>query len=113
MDPNFTTVLVNFRDNNQCRIPEVQSRVAQFTLWGSLITGFLSAITSPKLGALSDRYGRKKILVCTSIGTILGEIITICVATYPESFSVDLLLLGYAADGLTGSIIVLMAIVNS
>jgi MFS family permease len=115
LDPSFTMVPVDFNngDNDQCRIPEVQSRVAQFTLWGSLIAGLLSAITSPKLGALSDRYGRKKILVCTSIGTIIGEIITICAATYPESFPVDLLLLGYAADGLTGSFIVAMAIANS
>ena len=115
LDPSFTMVPVDFNngDNDQCRIPEVQSRVAQFTLWGSLIAGLLSAITSPKLGALSDRYGRKKILVITSIGTICGEIITICAATYPESFPVDLLLLGYALDGLTGSFIVAMAIANS
>jgi MFS family permease len=115
LDPNFTMVPVDFNngDNDQCRIPVVQSRVAQFTLWGSLIAGLLSAITSPKLGALSDRYGRKRILVFTSVGTILSEIITICAATYPETFPVDLLLLGFAVDGLTGSFIVAMAISNS
>lgn len=115
MDPGFTMVPVDFNngDNDQCRIPEVQARVAEFTLWGSLIAGLLSAITSPKLGALSDRYGRKKILVFTSIGTVIGEIITIFAATYPETFPVDLLLLGYATDGLTGSFIVAMAISNS
>lgn len=116
MDPGFTMTPINFGsddDNDQCRIPEVQSRVSMFTLWGSLIAGILSAITSPKLGALSDRYGRKKILVITSIGTIVGEIITIFAAKYPETFPVDLLLVGYAVDGLTGSFIVAMAIANS
>ncbi|KAK3718521.1 hypothetical protein LTR37_005025 [Vermiconidia calcicola] len=114
-DPTFTMIPVHFGggDNSQCRIPEVQSAVAQFTLWGSLIAGLLSAITSPKLGALSDRYGRKKILVFSSVGTILGELITIWAGTYPENFPVNMLILGYALDGLTGSFIVAMAISNS
>ncbi|KAK4561734.1 hypothetical protein LTR86_004413 [Recurvomyces mirabilis] len=114
-DPAFTMVPVDFGsgDNDQCRIPEVQSRVAIFTLWGSLLAGVFSAITSPKLGALSDRYGRKPILIFTSIGTICAEIITIFAALYPETFPVDLLLVGYAIDGLFGSFIVAMAIANS
>ena len=115
-DPGFTMAPIDFSggtSNDQCRIPEVQQQVTAFTLWCTLIAGILSAITSPKLGALSDRYGRKKILICTSIGTILGEIITICAATYPETFPVDLLMLGYALDGLTGSFIVAMAVSNA
>jgi hypothetical protein len=78
--PGYTKLpSVNFGsgDNDQCRIPEVQSRVSMFTLWVNLISGLISAFASPKLGALSDRWGRKKIIVVTSIGTILGEIITI------------------------------------
>ncbi|KAK4541309.1 hypothetical protein LTR36_008067 [Oleoguttula mirabilis] len=115
MDPGFTMVPVDFMngDNDQCRIPEVQSRVSLFTLWGSLIAGLLSAVTSPKLGALSDRYGRKSVLVFTSLGTVIGEIITIFAALYPETFPVWVLLIGYAFDGLTGSFIVAMAIANS
>lgn len=115
MDPNFTTIPVDFNggDNDQCRLPEVASRVSLFTLWGSLIAGLLSALSSPKLGALSDRYGRKPMLIFTSIGTIAGEIITIFAATYPETFPVWVLLVGYALDGLTGSFIVAMAIANS
>lgn len=114
-DPDFHYMPVDFNDgdNDQCRIPEVQERVSIFMLWGSLLAGGLSAITAPKLGALSDRYGRKIILMTTSIGTIVGEIITICAATYPESFPVNLILVGFAVDGLTGSFIVAMAIANA
>lgn len=112
--PGFTMVPVDFGgDNDQCRIPEVQARVSIFNLWGSIIAGVLCAITAPKLGALSDRYGRRPILMLTSFGTILGEIITIIAATYPETFPVDLLLISYAFDGLTGSFIVAMAMANS
>ena len=115
MDPGFAMIPVDFNggDNDQCRIPEVQEQVSKFMLWASLVAGILSAITSPKLGALSDRYGRKVILVLTSIGTIGGEIITIMAAKYPERFPVNLLLVGYAIDGLTGSFIVAMAIANA
>lgn len=114
-EPGFTFIPVDFQGggNDQCRIPEVQSRVSVFTLWGSLIAGLLTAVTAPKLGALSDRYGRKPVLVATSLGTILGEIITICAATYPDTFPVNMLLLSYALDGLTGSFILAMAIANA
>ena len=114
--PGFTKLpKVDFAggDNDQCRIPEVQSRVSMFTLWINLITGLISAFSSPKLGALSDRYGRKKIIVITSMGTIMAEIITIVAATRPETFNVEWLLFGAVLDGMTGSFIVAMAITNS
>ncbi|KAL1305920.1 hypothetical protein AAFC00_004063 [Neodothiora populina] len=109
---SFLPVLVS-GENPQCRIPEVQSRVAQFTLYGNLIAGLLSAITSPRLGALSDRYGRTKILSLTSIGTIAGEVITILAAKYPEKVAVNWILVGFAVDGICGSFIAAMAISNA
>ncbi|KAH9827692.1 hypothetical protein Tdes44962_MAKER00418 [Teratosphaeria destructans] len=114
-EPGFVMIPVDFvnGDNDQCRIPEVQSRVSIFLLYGSLIAGTLAAITSPELGALSDRYGRKVILVFTSVGTLASEIITIFAALYPQTFPVGLLLLGFALDGLTGSFILSMAMASS
>lgn len=114
LDPTFTIVPVIFgMDNPQCRIPEVQSRVAQFTLYGNLIAGLLSAVTSPRLGALSDRYGRTKILGLTSMGSVMGEVIMIIAANYPEKFPVNWILMGYAFEGLCGSFICAMAISNA
>ncbi|KAF2165383.1 hypothetical protein M409DRAFT_67232 [Zasmidium cellare ATCC 36951] len=114
-EPGFTMIPVDFNngDNDQCRIDDVQSRVAQFTLWGNLISGILAAIMSPRLGALSDRYGRKPVLIATSVGTIAGEVITIFAAKYPQTFPVPVLLLSYAFDGLTGSFIVAMSMSNA
>ncbi|KAF1822290.1 MFS general substrate transporter [Dissoconium aciculare CBS 342.82] len=115
LDPGFTLIPVDFNngENEQCRIPEVQSRVAALATWGSLITGVLSAIISPKLGSLSDRYGRKPILILSSMGTMLGETVTIVAANFPETFPSSLLLLGYAFDGLLGSFILAMTISNA
>ena len=87
--------------------------VSAFTLYGNLIGGILSAITSPKLGALSDRYGRLRILAMTSAGFFLAEIVTIVAATYPEIFPVQWMLLGFALDGVCGSFVTGMAISNA
>ncbi|MCJ1399770.1 hypothetical protein MMC11_002973 [Xylographa trunciseda] len=113
-EPGFTFLPVEIgTDNPQCNIAEVQALVANFTLYAALIAGSLAAITSPKLGAMSDRYGRKKIIAFTTLGMLLSEIITIIAATYPETFSYYWLLLGYAFDGLCGSFIAAMALTNA
>lgn len=113
-DPSFTFVPVLMgQDNPQCQIPEVSARTAEFTLAGTLISGCLSAIVSPKLGALSDRYGRKPILMYCSFGMFVTELLTICAAKYPDTFHVSWLLVGYFFDGLCGSFIASMAITNS
>lgn len=84
--------------------------VSRFLLYCNLAAGLISAATSPKLGALSDRYGRVQILGITVLGMVLCEIIIIIVATYPNSFSVNWILLAYALDGLGGSFTAAMAI---
>jgi len=114
LDPNFTALPVMFDgENPQCRIPEVQARVSQFTLYGNLIAGLLSAIISPKLGALSDRYGRTKLIALTSLGSLGADIVTILAARSPETFTVNWILIGFALDGLCGSFTTAFAIVHA
>ena len=110
-DPSFQFLPVDILgDNPQCRIPEVQALVSKFTLYTSLIAGSLTAIASPKLGALSDRYGRTKVIALTTTGMLFSETINVMVATYPDMSSVNWLLLGAAFDGICGSFIASMAI---
>ncbi|KAF2198881.1 MFS general substrate transporter [Delitschia confertaspora ATCC 74209] len=97
----------------QCQTNEVSSRVSLFLLYGNLCSGLLAAITSPLLGALSDRYGRKKLLILTTFGLLAGEAITAVAAKYPDKVDVNWILVGYAVDGLCGSFIVGMALVHS
>ena len=110
-DPTFQFMPVILGgDNPQCRTPEVQALVSQFSLYGSLIAGILSAIVSPKLGALSDQYGRTKMISITIFGMLMSEVMTILVATYPDMLSVNWILLGFTFDGLGGSFIAAMAL---
>lgn len=97
-------------ENPQCQIPEVQSLVSNFTLYGNLISGLLSAVTSPKLGSLSDRYGRAKVMACMILGLLVSETITLLTATFPDILPVQLLLLGFLFDGLAGSFTAVMAV---
>ncbi|KAK7538674.1 tetracycline-efflux transporter-like protein [Phyllosticta citribraziliensis] len=99
--------------NPQCHSADVSAQVAQFTLYGNLMSGILCAITSPKLGALSDRYGRLRIIVITSTGMLIGDAIILCAANFPEKFPVNWILAAYAVEGLCGSFIAAMAIAHS
>lgn len=114
MDPTFTHLPVIFGDENrQCQIAEVQAAASRIQLYSNLITGTLSAIVSPKLGSLSDKYGRNKLIAVTTVGTILGELVTAIVAATPETSSVYMILFGYFLDGLGGSLTTTMALLHS
>ena len=101
-------------NTSECnQIPQVQALVSNFTLYGNLIAGILSAIISPKLGALSDRYGRKRIMAYTASWLVASEIVYLIVANRPEVFSPYWILLGFFFDGLGGSFTAAMAIIHA
>ena len=77
--------------------------MATFSLITSVIVGTLSAFTAPRLGAMSDRLGRKPIMVISSCGGLLGEIVTILAANYPDLIHYKWLIASSFVDGLAGS----------
>jgi len=79
----------------------------------SLISGTLAAVVAPKLGALSDRYGRTRMLVIVNTGMIINELITIVAATFPRSVSVWWILVGAIFDGAGGSFNAAMTLSHS
>lgn len=90
-------------NNRQCFAPDVQKLVAKFSLVLSVTSGILSSLTAPKLGALSDRYGRKRLLIICSLGGIASETVTILAARHPQTIDYRWMILGSVFDGLTGS----------
>ncbi|KAF3480732.1 uncharacterized protein GIQ15_06079 [Arthroderma uncinatum] len=113
-DPTFTYLPVIFGgENPQCRTPEVHALVSRFQLVMNLVAGVLSAVVSPKLGLLSDGYGRTRIIGLCTLGTLLGEVVTAIVATFPNYFSVNFLLLGAFFDGMFGSVTAAVALTQS
>lgn len=103
-DPNlvFPPIILG-GDNKECQIAPVQKTATKITLAMNLAVGLLSALSAPKLGHLSDRYGRTKWLALSSCGGILGEIVTIIAAKFPDIVDYRWVILGSVFDGLTGS----------
>ena len=105
-DPSFTFApVVLSGENPQCLLPEIQALSSKFMLYLTLIGGILAAVTSPKIGALSDRYGRTPLLALTSVGGLIAEVITILAAKYPDDIHYTWLLAGAVTDGVCGSFI--------
>ncbi|KAK2606095.1 hypothetical protein QQS21_003490 [Conoideocrella luteorostrata] len=102
-DQSFNPIILG-AENPQCREnAEVQKLVGTFILIMTLCTGLLSAFIAPKMGHLSDRYGRRRLLALASCGGLMGELITILAAKYPQTVDYRWLILGSVFDGLTGS----------
>jgi MFS family permease len=113
-DPSFTfPPVVLSGDNSQCRLPEIQALTSEFMLYLTLIGGILAAVTSPKIGTLSDRYGRTPLLALTAVGGLIAEVITILAAKYPDDIRYTWLLAGAVTDGICGSFIAGWAMANS
>ncbi|KAG2416166.1 hypothetical protein HFD88_007359 [Aspergillus terreus] len=113
-DPGFTYLPVIIgQDNPQCQIPEVQSLVSRFQLIFNLVAGILSALVSPRLGRLSDRYGRTRIIALSVLGTLFAEANVLLVAANQEEMSVNMLLLSAIIDGLGGSFTTVLALATS
>lgn len=113
-DPNFVYLpVIPGKNNPQCHIPEVQAKVARFQLVFNLIAGILSALVSPRLGHLSDRYGRTRVLAVCGFGAACNELISSMIATWPATMSVYWFLLGATMDGLCSSFTGTHALINS
>ncbi|KAJ5908270.1 hypothetical protein N7495_000952 [Penicillium taxi] len=113
-EPAFTYLPVIFGDDNaQCRTPEISALVAQFQLYLNLITGIVSALVSPRLGQMSDRYGRTTLIALGAMGAVLSEVISCILATWPEKMSINVFLIGALMDGLGGSFTTAQALIHS
>ncbi|KAI9822974.1 MAG: hypothetical protein M1826_000307 [Phylliscum demangeonii] len=113
-NPNFQFMpVIMGADNPQCQTPEIQALVARFSLLYNLVTGLLAAFTSPRLGELSDRYGRVRIIALATSGLLLSEVITVVAASRPDTVSVNWLLFGSMLDGIAGSFIAAIALTHS
>nr|UZP48222.1 AvaJ [Aspergillus versicolor] len=84
---------------------QVQSDLSQFYIYGTVLSGILGAIAGPNLMGFSDKIGRKPILLISVLGPLIADIIVLAALHYPDEVDVKWLLVGYAMDGLSGSII--------
>lgn len=82
-------------------MPMTTSYTIRIMLYGLLVASYPLAqfFGAPVLGTLADRHGRKKILLLSLIGTLIGYIIFVIGIIH---YNVFLLFLGRMIDGFTG-----------
>ena len=55
-------VLQKLRPDQICNTPSIHARMGRFMMFANFISGVGCAFSSPKMGVLSDFYGRKPLL---------------------------------------------------
>lgn len=73
----------------------------------------ISAITTGKYGALSDRRGRRLVIMIALCGTMLNDTIVILMAKYWRTLGLEFFLVGAILDGMFGSFTTTMAATNA
>src|SRR6201996_3108026 len=96
-----------------CTDPIVYAKMGRFVGSGNLLSGVLCAISSPLLGAWSDRYGRKPFLAFSALGMLSGDFVTVVAAWFPDTIPVYWLLLEFVIGGLTGAFLTTVALIQS
>ena len=113
-NPDYTYTPIMFgQSDSRCTGPIIERKAAGFLAVGNLIAGLLSAITSPKIGELSDLYGRVRMLTAVVSSSLIMEALTVYAATQTQTFNVYWLYVGWIFEGLGGSFIAGMALANS
>ncbi|KAK9451593.1 major facilitator superfamily domain-containing protein, partial [Limtongia smithiae] len=97
-------------DESRCQIPDVHAKVSRVQMIIQLISGLLSAIVSPRLGAFSDRYGRKPALFIAALGPVLASAVYMSLLRSTYTYAYHFIFLAGVFDGSTGSIVSFMLI---
>jgi MFS family permease len=92
---------------------EIQARASRLALAINLCTGLLSAITAGRYGALSDRRGRRLVILIALCGTMANDAIVILMAKYWKYLGIEFFLVGAILDGIFGSFTTTMAATNA
>lgn len=81
----------------------VVGKVAQFQSYNAVIVGVMGLIVTPRLAALSDRWGRKPIYMISVCAGLAGDVCTLLCILYPQTINYHFLLLSFVLAGLGGS----------
>lgn len=111
--PDALTQTNSLGSDQICDSPAMHARMGQFMMYANIISSIGCAFSSPRMGALSDRYGRKPLLAFSALGLLFGDVISMIAGLYPHKIPVHLVLLEFAIGGITGSFVATMAIIQS
>lgn len=96
-------------DEQHCKIPEVQSRMAFLIAFSFMLNGILGLLVALPFGVLADR-ARKPVYVLGAVGQSLSVAWTLSVLYCWETLPVELVLAGAVFQLLGGGLLVAIAV---
>lgn len=103
-------------DSDVCRHDAgVQRHAARLQMMARTIGGLLTIATTAYWAALSDRWGRTRLLAICQLGWIFNEALFLALVTWPRLTSSGLwvLVVGPAVDGALGGVPAISAIISA
>ncbi|RIA97680.1 major facilitator superfamily domain-containing protein [Glomus cerebriforme] len=97
----FSLSSINDTDND-CNNVDVQAITSRFLMALNLCSAIPAIFVLGPLGTLSDRKGRKRTLLISTIGTILITLNLLLVSNFLDMFGIYFFLVGSLVEGLTG-----------
>jgi MFS family permease len=91
------------RPDPRCRQSDVAALVASFSSYRGIISGIIGIIVSPKLCALSDRVGRRPVLIFSGAVTALADLIVVLCSLYPAALDYNWMLVSSVLAGAGGT----------
>ncbi|KAK7203375.1 major facilitator superfamily domain-containing protein [Myxozyma melibiosi] len=96
--------------DRNCQVPEVHAVVSRAVMILGLIQSLIGALVSPKLGAWSDRIGRKRVLLIPICGETLAHLVNLMIARSSYIHVYRFLFIANVMSGLSGSLPCVMLI---
>ncbi|KAF9105421.1 hypothetical protein BGX27_009631 [Mortierella sp. AM989] len=91
------------RDDDKCNSAEYSAALAKFISIASVLSSVTVTLTVRYWSALSDRIGRKRIMLINNVGSITTLALAVFVRTHKDA-NLYLLYVGVVVDGLIGSV---------
>lgn len=110
--PATSSPIQPFMSNNgfndpRCFAPEISAAVGMFQSYQTIINAIFSTFTIPLVSSLSDRVGRKPLLVVSIFLSVLSLSVTLICASFPAKVSYKYILLSSVFEGLGGGMLVM------
>ncbi|ONH69926.1 Tetracycline resistance protein, class C [Cyberlindnera fabianii] len=96
-----------------CSDPKVQVFVSSVQMRMLLLGGALSCAMSGKLGGLSDRIGRRKVLIYCGVCSLMGRLFLLYIVRPNATYSPLLIIFAAIFNGLAGGNVVLLSLASS
>lgn len=88
----------------RCRETPVAQKVASFTSYAAIVTQCLGILVIPKMADISDRIGRRPILIWSAIACAMNDALRVACLRYPQTLSYWWLLMAYFVQGTGGTL---------